>query len=366
MRGPGAAGRRLDGQEAVIVRGQGKPWTPTTPARSLLPLDAVFAADKVNCTPVAREDALAQGNHEISKRCEHFFESGAMKRRTGDKPGLAAEVCAQRRKERQMQVKQTEAAVGSGGILTQSGAAAEARGRPWEEGLPAAGIVEEEARAFPGEELLAGNGGAEEGAKALSVMRGGAEEKAELPWEEAWGADGAGAVEEAQRRGEGHSGAAEAVAGPLPGGLPGMREQRQNIRVMLRQWGATQEIIKRKQEEIARCNELVRAAGDIAPARRGGTEAVAAARRVRELGCAYEARAGELADQIHKAIAFENRVDQLLAQLSLTQQRVIELRYRRCHGNGWVRVARLLFLSVDHAKRLERMAVESMIALLEA
>ena len=92
------------------------------------------------------------------------------------------------------------------------------------------------------------------------------------------------------------------------------------------------------------------------------------AERAEKLREAYRRRIADIVDDIARLMDFCAAIDSLLLELPADQYRVIELRYRRFNTAKkppWVRVGMLAGVSEDHARRLERCAVDALSEMIE-
>lgn len=146
-------------------------------------------------------------------------------------------------------------------------------------------------------------------------------------------------------------------------------ETRAAIRRLLKRWGAATQMCRRKQEEIAEYNGLIDAtyglhAQKLTGMPHGGevsNPTAITAERAEKLRDAYRRRIADITDDIANLMDFCAAIDSLLLDLPVDQYKVIDLRYRRFNTAKkppWVRVARMAGVSEDHARRLERWAVD--------
>lgn len=146
-------------------------------------------------------------------------------------------------------------------------------------------------------------------------------------------------------------------------------ETRAAIRRLLKRWGAAAQMCRRKQEEIAEYNGLIDATYGLHAQQYSGmphggevsNPTAITAERAEKLRDAYRRRIADITDDIANLMDFCAAIDSLLLDLPVDQYKVIDLRYRRFNTAkrpSWVRVARMAGVSEDHARRLERWAVD--------
>ena len=141
------------------------------------------------------------------------------------------------------------------------------------------------------------------------------------------------------------------------------------IRRLLKRWGAAAQMCRRKQEEIAEYNGLIDATYGLHAQQYSGmphggevsNPTAMTAEQADKLRDAYRRRIADITDDIANLMDFCAAIDSLLLDLPVDQYKVIDLRYRRFNTAKkppWVRVARMAGVSEDHARRLERWAVD--------
>lgn len=141
------------------------------------------------------------------------------------------------------------------------------------------------------------------------------------------------------------------------------------VRRLLKRWGAATQMCRRKQEEIAEYNGLIDATYGLHAQKLTGmphgcdvsNPTAITAERADKLRDAYRRRIADITDDIANLMDFCAAIDSLLLDLPVDQYKVIDLRYRRFNTAKkppWVRVARMAGMSEDHARRLERWAVD--------
>lgn len=146
-------------------------------------------------------------------------------------------------------------------------------------------------------------------------------------------------------------------------------EQRAAIRRLLKRWGAATQLCKSKQEEIAQYQGLIDATYDLHPQQYTGmpygnnvsNPTALTAERAEKLRNAYRRRIDDIMDDIAELMDFCTAIDCIIVDLPPDQQRVIDLRYRRMNSarkSPWVRVGALAGVSEDHARFLERSAID--------
>ena len=153
-------------------------------------------------------------------------------------------------------------------------------------------------------------------------------------------------------------------------------EQRAAIRRLLKRWGAATQLCKSKQEEIAQYQGLIDATYDLHPQQYTGmphgnnisNPTALTAERAEELRNAYRRRIDDIMDDIAELMDFCAAIDCIIVDLPPDQQRVIDLRYRRMNSarkSPWARVGVLAGVSEEHARRLERCAIDKLIEYVE-
>lgn len=144
------------------------------------------------------------------------------------------------------------------------------------------------------------------------------------------------------------------------------------VRRLLKRWGAATQMCRGKQEEIAEYNGLIDATYGLHAQKLTGmphgndvsNPTAITAERADRLRDAYRRRIADITDDIANLMDFCAAIDSLLLDLPADQYKVIDLRYRRFNTAKkppWVRVARMAGVSEDHARRLERWAVDRLI-----
>lgn len=144
------------------------------------------------------------------------------------------------------------------------------------------------------------------------------------------------------------------------------------VRRLLKRWGTATQMCRRKQEEIAEYNGLIDATYGLHAQKLTGmphgndvsNPTAITAERADRLRDAYRRRIADITDDIANLMDFCAAIDSLLLDLPADQYKVIDLRYRRFNTAKkppWVRVARMAGVSEDHARRLERWAVDRLI-----
>lgn len=147
-------------------------------------------------------------------------------------------------------------------------------------------------------------------------------------------------------------------------------EQRAAIRRLLKRWGSATQLCKSKQEEIAQYQGLIDATYDLHPQQYTGmphgnnmsNPTALTAERAEKLRNAYRRRIDDIMDDIAELMDFCTAIDCIIVDLPPDQQRVIDLRYRRMNSarkSPWVRVGALAGVSEDHARCLERAAIDA-------
>ena len=147
-------------------------------------------------------------------------------------------------------------------------------------------------------------------------------------------------------------------------------EQRAAIRRLLKRWGSATQLCKSKQEEIAQYQGLIDATYDLHPQQYTGmphgnntsNPTALTAERAEKLRNAYRRRIDDIMDDIAELMDFCTAIDCIIVDLPPDQQRVIDLRYRRMNSarkSPWVRVGALAGVSEDHARCLERTAIDA-------
>ena len=153
-------------------------------------------------------------------------------------------------------------------------------------------------------------------------------------------------------------------------------EQRAAIRRLLKQWGSATQLCKSKQEEIAQYQGLIDATYDLHPQQYTGmpygnnvsNPTALTAERAEKLRDAYKRRIADIAEDIAELMDFCAAIDSILLDLPPDQHRILDLRYRRFNSvrkPPWVRVGVLAGVSEEHARRLERCAIDKLIEYVE-
>ena len=153
-------------------------------------------------------------------------------------------------------------------------------------------------------------------------------------------------------------------------------EQRAAIRRVLMRWGAATQLCRRKQEEIAKYRGLIDAtyglhAQQYTGMPRSGTVSdptAMTAEHAEKLREAYKCRIADISEDIAELMDFCAAIDSILLDLPPDQQRILDLRYRRFNSvrkPPWVRVGVLAGVSEEHARRLERCAIDKLIEYVE-
>lgn len=153
-------------------------------------------------------------------------------------------------------------------------------------------------------------------------------------------------------------------------------EQRAAIRRLLKRWGAATQLCKSKQEEIAQYQGLIDATYDLHPQQYTGmpygnnvsNPTALTAERAEKLREAYKRRIADIAEDIAELMDFCAAIDSILLDLPPDQHRILDLRYRRFNSvrkPPWVRVGVLAGVSEEHARRLERCAIDKLIEYVE-
>ena len=148
------------------------------------------------------------------------------------------------------------------------------------------------------------------------------------------------------------------------------------VRRQLKRWGAATHMCRRKQEEIAEYNGLIDATYGLHAQQYNGmphgsdvpNPTAMTAERAEKLREAYRRRIADITDDIAHLMDFCAAIDSLLLELPVDQYKVIDLRYRRFNTAKkppWVRVGMLAGVSEDHARRLERCAVDTLSEMIE-
>lgn len=116
---------------------------------------------------------------------------------------------------------------------------------------------------------------------------------------------------------------------------------RKEVRALLRRWGLARDMCREKAQKLREFKEL--------------------SEQVRGLPTQCESAVGFLEERCAAEFAFGRRMTELIAALSPRQQTILWMRYS---GNSsFLRIALRLNCSVDHAKRLEREAVDKLSAM---
>lgn len=153
-------------------------------------------------------------------------------------------------------------------------------------------------------------------------------------------------------------------------------EQRAAIRRLLKRWGSATQLCRSKQEEIAQYQGLIDATYDLHPQQYTGmphgnnisNPTALTAERAEKLRDAYKRRIADIAEDIAELMDFCAAIDSILLDFPPDQQRILDLRYRRFNSvrkPPWVRVGVLAGVSEEHARRLERCAIDKLIECVE-
>lgn len=153
-------------------------------------------------------------------------------------------------------------------------------------------------------------------------------------------------------------------------------EQRAAIRRLLKRWGSATQLCRSKQEGIAKYQELIDATYDLHPQQYTGmphgnnisNPTALTAEHAEKLRDKYKSRIADIAEDIAELMDFCAAIDSILLDLPPDQQRILDLRYRRFNSvrkPPWVRVGVLAGVSEEHARRLERCAIDKLIEYVE-
>lgn len=143
-----------------------------------------------------------------------------------------------------------------------------------------------------------------------------------------------------------------------------MLEHRKTIRRLLWRWGRVQEFCAARQREIEGFQELMDEAADLQPPQTSGMPGGNLPGRPTEKAMLRAAATADkyrqTIDRIQKAIAkeldFKEVMDEAINELSLLQQRVLELRY--VNGFRWDFIAFKISAAEQTARSIETNAVE--------
>lgn len=146
--------------------------------------------------------------------------------------------------------------------------------------------------------------------------------------------------------------------------------KRAAMRRMLKRWGAAARLCKAKHEEIENYNELIDSLYGAGVSKITGmphgsgvsNPTLNTAERAEKLRAQYEKRIENIQADITDLLDECANIDKVLESLTDKQQEVVNLRYRRfgmAKRQPWMRTAQLMDISVDHAKALERQAVDA-------
>lgn len=150
------------------------------------------------------------------------------------------------------------------------------------------------------------------------------------------------------------------------------RRRRGKVRMLLWSWGQTMDLIDRKREEMNALLLWAEDAAETLAAQRlsgmpgGGGPADSVARAVEELGRRrkmFEDAAAEAQAQMEEMLRRKHAVDNAIAALPATQQRILALRY--VDGHRWGFIALKMNYDERSVKRHENAAVSSLAERLE-
>lgn len=120
-----------------------------------------------------------------------------------------------------------------------------------------------------------------------------------------------------------------------------MEQRRKEVRTLLRRWGLARDMCREKAQKLKEFKEL--------------------SEQARELPNQCESAVGFFEAHCAAEFAFGRSMTDLIAALSPRQQTILWMRYS---GNSsFLRIALRLNCSADHAKRLEREAVDRLSAM---
>lgn len=143
-----------------------------------------------------------------------------------------------------------------------------------------------------------------------------------------------------------------------------MNEERKPVRRLLWRWGRVMEYCAARQREIEGFQEIARAARDLPPVRLTGMPGSKApgdptarlAFRAEELAMRYDVTINKLIADCDRELAFKAAMDAVISDLPGEQQHILDLKYKQ--GWNWDYIALKMCFSVQHAKRLEAVAVD--------
>ena len=145
-----------------------------------------------------------------------------------------------------------------------------------------------------------------------------------------------------------------------------MNEERRAIRRLLWKWGQVMEYCAARQREIDGFQEIANAARDLPPVRLTGLPGSKTpsdmtgmlAIRAEELAKQYDGIIKQLMADCDKALKFKSAMDDIISQLSMEQQKILELRYKQ--GCKWTFIAFKICSSERRIRRLEEQAVDQL------